>query len=117
MGAAGNLRPDQGGLRVDYEAIRSRINERTKLITIQRSKGYATRPSFSVAGVDPVLLHGAEDLGLVVLGGAVDVREAVPEALQRRLGMGAPPFFCGAYGCDCCETQKPPPCTVTVSID
>ena len=38
-----------------------------------------------VGGVDPVLLHGAEDLGLVVLGGAVDVREAVPEALQRRL--------------------------------
>ena len=38
-----------------------------------------------VGGVDPVLLHGAEDLGLVVLGGAVNVREAVPEALQRRL--------------------------------
>ena len=32
----------------DYDAIRSKINERTKLITIQRSKGYATRPSFSV---------------------------------------------------------------------
>ena len=38
-------------------------------------------------------------------------------AWTRTLGMGAPPFFCGAYGCDCCETQKPPPCTVTVSID
>ena len=40
----------------DYDAIRSKINERTKLITIQRSKGYATRPSFSVAadwGADP----------------------------------------------------------------
>ena len=32
----------------DYDAIRQKINERTKLITIQRSKGYATRPSFSV---------------------------------------------------------------------
>ena len=32
----------------DYDAIRAAINERTKLITIQRSKGYATRPSFSV---------------------------------------------------------------------
>ena len=31
----------------DYDAIRAAINERTKLITIQRSKGYATRPSFS----------------------------------------------------------------------
>ena len=35
----------------DYEAIRSKINSRTKLITIQRSKGYATRPSFSVAQI------------------------------------------------------------------
>lgn len=31
----------------DYEAIRAAINNRTKLITIQRSKGYAPRPSFS----------------------------------------------------------------------
>lgn len=31
----------------DYEAIRAAINDRTKLITIQRSKGYAPRPSFS----------------------------------------------------------------------
>ena len=33
----------------DYDAIRAAINGKTKLITIQRSKGYATRPSFSVA--------------------------------------------------------------------
>ena len=32
----------------DYENIRKSINEKTKLVTIQRSKGYATRPSFSV---------------------------------------------------------------------
>ena len=32
----------------DYDAIRAAINDRTKLVTIQRSKGYATRPSFSV---------------------------------------------------------------------
>ena len=32
----------------DYEGIRKAINPRTKLITIQRSKGYATRPTFSV---------------------------------------------------------------------
>ena len=32
----------------DYDAIRSKINERTKLVTIQRSKGYATRPTLSV---------------------------------------------------------------------
>ncbi len=32
----------------DYDAIRSKINERTKLVTIQRSKGYDPRPTFSV---------------------------------------------------------------------
>ena len=36
------------GGKFDYEGIRKAINEKTKLITIQRSKGYATRPSFSV---------------------------------------------------------------------
>ena len=32
----------------NYEAIRNSITEKTKMITIQRSKGYATRPTFSV---------------------------------------------------------------------
>ena len=32
----------------DYDNIKKAINEKTKLITIQRSKGYATRPTFSV---------------------------------------------------------------------
>ena len=32
----------------DYDGIRAAINEKTKLVTIQRSKGYATRPTFSV---------------------------------------------------------------------
>lgn len=32
----------------DYDKIREAINEKTKLVTIQRSKGYQTRPSFSV---------------------------------------------------------------------
>ena len=31
-----------------YEGIRNAINDKTKLVTIQRSKGYATRPSFGV---------------------------------------------------------------------
>jgi cystathionine beta-lyase family protein involved in aluminum resistance len=39
----------------DYDAIRSKINERTKLITIQRSKGYATRPSFSVEEIGKLI--------------------------------------------------------------
>ena len=43
--AQADLKPDG---TFDYDAIREKINDRTKLITIQRSKGYATRPSFSV---------------------------------------------------------------------
>ncbi|MGN0467206.1 MAG: aminotransferase class I/II-fold pyridoxal phosphate-dependent enzyme [Acutalibacteraceae bacterium] len=32
----------------DYDEIKKAINEKTKLVTIQRSKGYQMRPSFSV---------------------------------------------------------------------
>lgn len=32
----------------DFESIKKAISEKTKMITIQRSKGYQTRPSFSV---------------------------------------------------------------------
>lgn len=32
----------------DYEGIRAAINDRTRLVTIQRSKGYQTRPTLSV---------------------------------------------------------------------
>ena len=39
----------------DYENIKRAINERTKLVTIQRSKGYQTRPSFSVAKIGELI--------------------------------------------------------------
>lgn len=39
----------------DYEGIRAAINEKTKLITIQRSKGYATRPTFSVKQIGELI--------------------------------------------------------------
>ena len=39
----------------DYDAIRAAINDKTKLITIQRSKGYATRPSYSVAQIGELI--------------------------------------------------------------
>ena len=39
----------------DYPHIREAINEKTKLITIQRSKGYATRPSFSVRQIGELI--------------------------------------------------------------
>ena len=39
----------------DYDGIRKAISERTKLITIQRSKGYATRPTFSVTQIGELI--------------------------------------------------------------
>jgi len=39
----------------DYRAIRAAINEKTKLVTIQRSKGYATRPTFSVKQIGELI--------------------------------------------------------------
>ena len=39
----------------DYPAIREAINEKTKLVTIQRSKGYAMRPTFSVKQIGELI--------------------------------------------------------------
>ncbi len=39
----------------DYEGIRNAISEKTKLVTIQRSKGYQTRPSFSVRQIGELI--------------------------------------------------------------
>ena len=39
----------------DYENIKKAINEKTKLIAIQRSKGYQTRPSFSVKQIGELI--------------------------------------------------------------
>ena len=39
----------------DYENIRTAIHEKTKMVTIQRSKGYATRPSFSVKQIGELI--------------------------------------------------------------
>ena len=50
--AQADLKPDG---TFDYDAIREKINGRTKLITIQRSKGYATRPSFSVRQIGELI--------------------------------------------------------------
>ena len=47
-----DLLPDGG---FDYDGIRAAINEKTKLITIQRSKGYATRPSYSVEEIGKLI--------------------------------------------------------------
>ena len=65
------IRPSKGSLReygitysqvdlledgsFDYENIKKAINEKTKLVTIQRSKGYQTRPTLSVAGIGELI--------------------------------------------------------------
>lgn len=39
----------------DYEGIKNAINERTKMVTIQRSKGYQTRKTFSVSEIGDLI--------------------------------------------------------------
>ena len=39
----------------DYEGIRKAISPKTKMVTIQRSKGYATRPTFSVKQIGELI--------------------------------------------------------------
>lgn len=46
------LLPDGG---FDYEGIRNAINEKTRLVTIQRSKGYQTRPTLSVERIGELI--------------------------------------------------------------
>lgn len=47
-----DLLPDGG---FDYDGIKNAINERTKLVTIQRSKGYASRPTLSVERIGELI--------------------------------------------------------------
>ena len=47
-----DLRPDGG---FDWNGIKSAINEKTRLVTIQRSKGYQTRKTFSVGEIAEII--------------------------------------------------------------
>ncbi len=60
-----DLLPDGG---FDYEGIRAAINDRTKLVTIQRSKGYQMRPTLSVKRIGELIafLKGVKP-GLTVM--------------------------------------------------
>lgn len=71
------IRPSKGSLReysisykqvdllpdgaFDYEGIRTAINAKTKLVTIQRSKGYQTRPTLSVSKIGE-LIHFIKEI-------------------------------------------------------
>lgn len=50
--AQADLLPDGG---FDWDGIRAKINERTHLVTIQRSKGYQTRHTLSVAEIGELI--------------------------------------------------------------
>ncbi len=45
----------------DFEGIRAAINDKTKLVTIQRSKGYQTRPTLSVERIGE-LIHFIKEI-------------------------------------------------------
>lgn len=47
-----DLLPDGG---FDFDGIAKAVNEKTKLVTIQRSKGYATRPTLSVERIGELI--------------------------------------------------------------
>lgn len=44
-----------GSGQVDYEAVQKAIKSNTKMIGIQRSKGYANRPSFTIAQIKEMI--------------------------------------------------------------
>lgn len=46
---------DKTGRLFDYEGIRNAINDKTRLVTIQRSKGYQTRPTLSVEQIGELI--------------------------------------------------------------
>ena len=99
----------------DYEAIRRAINPRTKLITIQRSKGYATRPSFSVEEIGQLTAFCKEikpDVKVIVdncYGEFVELQEPsdvgadmVVGSLIKNPGGGLAPiggYICGTQEC------------------
>ena len=47
-----DLLPDNG---FDFDGIKNAINERTKLVTIQRSRGYSSRPSFTIDKIEELI--------------------------------------------------------------
>ena len=99
----------------DYDHIKEAINEKTKLITIQRSKGYATRPTFSVEQIGQLIAFCKEckpDVLCMVdncYGEFVETQEPtnvgadmVVGSLIKHLGGGLAPtggYICGRKSC------------------
>ena len=99
----------------DYDAIRAAITDKTKLITIQRSKGYATRPSFSVEKIGQLIAFCKQcKPGVVCMvdncyGEFVELREPsnvgadmIVGSLIKNPGGGLAPiggYICGTKAC------------------
>ncbi len=99
----------------DYENIRTAIHEKTKMVTIQRSKGYATRPSFSVKQIGELIAFCKEikpDLIVMVdncYGEFVELQEPsevgadmIVGSLIKNPGGGLAPiggYICGTKKC------------------
>ena len=99
----------------DYENIKKAINEKTKLVTIQRSKGYAMRPTFSVKQIGELIAFVKEIKPDVVCmvdncyGEFVDVIEPsdlgadmIVGSLIKNPGGGLAPiggYICGKQAC------------------
>ena len=49
-----DLLPDNG---FDFDGIKKAINEKTKLVTIQRSRGYSSRPSFTIDKIEELISY------------------------------------------------------------
>lgn len=107
-----DLLPDGG---FDWEGIRAAIGPRTKLVTIQRSKGYTLRPTLSVARIGELIAFcksAKRDVLVMVdncYGEFVELREPsdlgadmVVGSLIKNPGGGLAPiggYICGTKAC------------------
>ena len=87
----------------DFDGIAKAINGKTKLMTIQRSKGYATRPTFSVDQIGELIAFAKKikpDLICMVdncYGEFVDIREPVEAGADMAVGSLIYQQSCGGH--------------------
>lgn len=76
----------------DYENIRKSINEKTRMITIQRSKGYQTRPTLSVGRIEELItfIRGIKPEVIIMVdncyGEFVEEREPIEAGADMAVG-------------------------------
>ena len=70
----------------DYEEIKNAINKKTKMVTIQRSKGYQTRPTLSVTRIGELIGGGLAPAGGYIVGKKKYVENAAYRLLSPGLG-------------------------------